>query len=438
MDCRKTADSRRGDSRRRRGSKGRDRARVLLVGLNGVNNTGAEARVLAAIDDVRAALGPETFITVPSLDVANTRRYVHENADLRVVPVPSLYFAAVRRLVREHDLILLVEGSVYMDTWTSFLLWYFLWATRCARAFGKPCMAYAVDVGEVSRFNRRLVRREASKTDLLVTRTYAAAETLRSWGVTAPMDVAADTALTMRTDPADEGWVRRAWPEAEAGLVGFSVVDFYLWPLVFRLWGPRERRYRWPYFFSRSPERLKSSADLAKGYAALADRIVTKKGKYVALICMEEVDEPLAGEVHRRMAHAGRARIFSAREHDASRMTALLRGLDLLVTSRYHASVLSLDGQVPQVAVGHDLRLKTLYDELGLLNEYFVDSRSPDMFAVLSDRVERLLTDTTLERSTLRRGYDDLMARARRNEEILRTFARAHGWTLAGRREGMP
>ncbi len=43
----KTADSRRGDSRRRRGSTDRERARVLLVGLNGVNNTGSEHRMVA-------------------------------------------------------------------------------------------------------------------------------------------------------------------------------------------------------------------------------------------------------------------------------------------------------------------------------------------------------------------------------------------------------
>ena len=213
-------------------------ARVLLAGLNGVNNTGAEARVLAIIDDVRAVLGPDATITVPSLDVAATRRYIREDAHLHVVPVPSVYFAALRRLVREHDLVLLAEGSVYMDTWTPFLLYYFLWATHCAHALGKPCLAYAVDVGQASPLNRWLIRREASKTDLIVTRTHAGAETLRAWGVTAPIDVTADTALTMPTDPADEGWIQRAWPEA-TGIVGLSVVDFHLWPLVFRLRGPR-------------------------------------------------------------------------------------------------------------------------------------------------------------------------------------------------------
>jgi len=35
-----------------------------------------------------------------------------------------------------------------MDTWTSAILWAYLWATHCAHEMGKPCkMAYAVDAG---------------------------------------------------------------------------------------------------------------------------------------------------------------------------------------------------------------------------------------------------------------------------------------------------
>ncbi len=35
----------------------------------------------------------------------------------------------------------------------------------------KPCVAYSVDAGSAGRFNRWLIRREASKTDLILART---------------------------------------------------------------------------------------------------------------------------------------------------------------------------------------------------------------------------------------------------------------------------
>jgi polysaccharide pyruvyl transferase WcaK-like protein len=408
--------------------------RVLLFGYNGANNTGAEALLLSDIEDVRAVLGPEAHITVPTLNETNLRRYLQEGPYLDIAPIPSLFFAAIHKLVKEHDMLLLVEGSTYMDTWGSALLWAFLWATRCAHAAGKPCLTYAVDAGEVkSPLNRRLVCSEASKTDLIIVRAQAAAERLRSFGVRAPIEVTADNAFTFRPEDADEGWVQRAWPETAAGggIAGLAVVDPYLWPVVMRPWGRREDCYKWPYYYTRSPERSHATEALAGSYAALADSLVAQHGKAVALICMEQLDEPLARQVLRRMAHADQARVFSARQHNASQMTVLLRGLDVLVTARYHACVLSLAAQIPQRAVGHDLRLKTIYAELGLRDQYFINPRDPNLSHLLKERVGDLLARPASVRELLRRGYEAHAAQAGRNRVLLRDFVQAREWRVA-------
>jgi len=104
-------------------TKSRDRPRVLMVGYNGANNTGAEALLLSDVADVRAVLGAEAQVTIPALNEPNLQRYLHEGPYLDIFPMPMVFPLAARRLVRAHDLILLVEGSTYMDTWTSALLW---------------------------------------------------------------------------------------------------------------------------------------------------------------------------------------------------------------------------------------------------------------------------------------------------------------------------
>src|SRR5512136_837737 len=233
--------------------------RVLLLGYSGANNTGAEALLLSDIEDVRKVLGPQAVITIPSINPPNLRRYIKETPNLRIAPLPTIFFSTMRRLVRENDLIMLVEGSTYMDTWSSALLWVYLWTTHCAADMGKPCLAYAVDAGEIkSTFNRRLVRSEASKTSLIITRAAAAAERLRSFGVTAPLEVTADNAFNFRPDPADAGLLARAWPD----VVGMALVDFYQWPVVMKLWGASEDCYKWPYYFTRSPERARATEAL--------------------------------------------------------------------------------------------------------------------------------------------------------------------------------
>ena len=417
-------------NRRQNDTYSKSAPRVLLVGYNGANNTGAEALLLADIEDVRAVLGPDALITVPTLNEANLRRYVQEGPRLRIAPIPTIFFAAIYRLVKQHDLIMLVEGSSYMDTWTSALLWAYLWATRCAHWMGKPCLAYAVDAGKLSRLNQKLVRREASNTDLIITRAQAAAERLRACGVTAPIEVTADNALAFQPDPADQGFLQRSWPDAGDSVVGLAVVDFNLWPVVMRLWGRREDCYKWPYYYSRSPERTRATEALARAYAALADWFITDQQKAVALICMEQLDEPLAQQVRGYMQRADRARVFSSRQVNASQMTNLLRSLDLLMTSRYHACVLSLAAQVPQMAVGHDLRLKTIYDELGIEADFFLDPDTPDLFGALRSRALRLMSAAADIRRRLRQGYEEHVAQARRNRQLLVEFVQTHGWEV--------
>ncbi|WP_455392980.1 polysaccharide pyruvyl transferase family protein [[Eubacterium] cellulosolvens] len=401
---------------------------VLLMGYNGANNTGSESRLLSIIDDVRAVLGPKAHITVPSLNPPNLRRYLKEGPYIRIAPVPSIYFFALRRLVKEHDIILLVEGSCYMDTWTSALLWAFLWTSKYACKYNKPSLAYAVDTGDLKPSNCQRVQREASRTNLIICRTQAAADRLKSLGVTAPIEVTADTAFTYSMNTADDGILNRRWPTSKSGVVGISVVDFYIWPVVVRLWGKKEHCYKWPYYFSRSTDRRAASAELATGWAAEADRIIEKFNKSIALICMEELDGPLAYDVHKKMRHSKRARVFSSKEYNASQMTAILRRLDLLITSRYHAGVLSLAAQIPQIAVGHDKRLRTFYQELGIFDNYFVAHDSPDLWKAVRVRVDALLENPKQVQSKLSNGYQEHLARAKRNRELLRCFLEENGW----------
>ena len=137
-----------------------------------------------------------------------------------------------------------------------------------------------------------------------------------------------------------------------------AVIDFNLWPVVIRPWGSRKNLYKWPYYFSRSKTNIKRTNELASNWATEADRIIEKHQKNIAIICMEELDNPLAIKIMQKMKHSRNAHILSSTEFNASQMTEILRGLDLLVTSRYHAGVLSLKAQFPRLQLDtiHDLK----------------------------------------------------------------------------------
>lgn len=78
------------------------------------------------------------------------RGYFKEDDLLRIVPISTIFFFDIRIPVKEHDILLLVKGSFYRDTWILALLWAFLWATKCAHNFKKISVAYAVDAVRLS------------------------------------------------------------------------------------------------------------------------------------------------------------------------------------------------------------------------------------------------------------------------------------------------
>jgi polysaccharide pyruvyl transferase WcaK-like protein len=399
--------------------------RILLVGYNGANNTGAEAKLLAIIEEIRKVLGPEACITVPSLNEENLRRYLKEDSTLQIKPVrPSLFFLDIRKFVKENDLILLVEGSCYMDTWGSALLWYYLLATRYAHSMGKPCVAYSVDAGAASRFNGWLIRREASKTNLILARTQKAADRLKKWGVKAPIEVTADNAFAFKPNPADEGLLKRVWPEA-SHVVGVAAEDIYKWPVVIRPWGQKKYLYRWPYYYTHSRESQEKSELLADVLAVQSDEIIEDYDKDVALLSMEGLDATFANKIQGLMKHADRTKVFTSIEYNASQIASILRSTELLITSRYHAGVLSLASQVPQTAIGHDLRIKDLYADLDI-EDLFVDHEDPDRYKKLSDNVERLFCQGDSVRSKLREGYAQYVEREKRNPQLFKAFLEAN------------
>jgi polysaccharide pyruvyl transferase WcaK-like protein len=409
---------------------GKSPPRILLFGYNGANNTGSEARLIAIIEDVRKVFGPDAVIIVPTLNEANLRRYMKEDEHLRIAPIPSIFFFALRRLVKHSDLVMLVEGSCFMDTWAGALLLAFLSSSKYAESYHIPMIAYAVDSGKLSDRWVKRVRKEASKIDLLITRTEVSADRLRKWGVTAPIEVTDDTAFTLDLGTED-GTLRRLWPESR-NVAGMAVVDFNIWPVVIRPFGRRRDCYRWPYYFSRSKERREASEQLAGNLAAEADHLVESHDKFIALIAMEAVDEHLARRVRELMRYQDRAKMFSSNDHDAATMTRILRSLDLLITSRYHASVLSMAGGVPQVALGHDLRLHDFYKESGLLDEFFIKRKAEDAWERLRQIDDRLVNERESLRQRILLINAEHETKARRNVELLREFALKWGLPVVG------
>ena len=176
-----------------------------------------------------------------------------------------------------------------MDTWGSALLWYYLLATRYAHSMKKPCIAYSVDAGCASRFNSWLIRREASKTNLILARTQKAAERLKKWDVKAPLKSQLTTLSHFNPNPARPRLLKQVWPEA-SHVVGVAAEDIYVWPVKFSPWDQKKYCYRWPYYYHAFKGKSEKSDLLADVLAVQADELIEDYDKDVALLSMEGLD----------------------------------------------------------------------------------------------------------------------------------------------------
>jgi polysaccharide pyruvyl transferase WcaK-like protein len=403
-----------------------DQLSIFMLGYTGCHNTGSDVRILTIIEDIRRCFGDRVSITVASFYPDNTARIIPGNARVRIERVPFVFPLKILQLASRHDVTFLVEGSCFKQNWSSALLYLFLWGALCAKLAGRKCVAYAVDVGELSPLNGFLTRLVCNRLDLLITRTEVARKRLLDLGVTARILANTDTAFQFLEQPRVPSLPRPA-SEDSLRTVGIAPVEFHHWPLKTKLWGKKEECFNWPYYFTWDDERRAKSRSLIEAYRRLVVHAIERHGLNVLLVAMEALDAAVCEQILAGLNDGHRARIkfISAQEQTPHQIVLALRGLDYLVTSRYHACVLSMSRPVPQMAICHDERLASIYAEIGIGKDFLLDYNDPALYEKLIPTFDRLLTGRGQLTDVLREKYETFfLPRCRQNAIDLRAWAK--------------
>lgn len=349
--------------------------KLLLVGYNGARNTGADARVVAMTEQLDALFGDDVQMTVMTLDGSTMKGYFPER--VKLLQFRSLFFVDVYRACCNHDAAILCEGSTLKSTFANALTLFFCEAAGIMKAQGKPCLAYGSEVGAMEPFVEKLAKELCSDV-YFINRTADSQKRLEKLGLHG--QIGTDTAWTFDCSRADD-WAeaelrRRGW-DGTRRLLGVAVINPFWWPVrpsIPRLikavaTGQRELQFQSWYFFSDSPERRRAFTRYLQAVASAVTRYSTEHNLQPVLIGMERLDADAIGRLQQMLPE--KAPVFLAETCTAFEMTAVLRRLHMLVTSRYHAAVLSMAAQVPLVAVSMDERLDGLLRE-SMLEDYLL------------------------------------------------------------------
>jgi polysaccharide pyruvyl transferase WcaK-like protein len=360
-----------------------EKLKILLVGYNGKRNTGADVRVVEIVKQFNKVLGPDRVeITVPTLNPDLTRVYFDTEA--RLSKLNTIFFKDVLDLCSKNHVAVISEGSTLKSQFANALTLYFCESAGIMKKQGKPCLAYGSEAGRMDQFVMDMAAEMCSET-YFIARTEASLKIIEGMGLKG--HIGTDTAWTF--PPADKKWVaselkaKAGW-DGKKPVIGIACIDPWSYPVrpdlgrtiksaLTRKW---ENHYEKVYFFAATEREGKYPAYL-DGIADAVNKFTKKNDVQVVIVGMDWTDLDACKDLQSRID--GKPCIFSSRFYDGHQMTGVLHALSMLITSRYHARVLSMTGGVPAIAVSLDERLYNIYNECGQLDDYYLKTDEKDL-----------------------------------------------------------
>lgn len=374
-------------------SKGK-KLKMLLVGYNGARNTGADVRVAAMVKQFESVLGRgRVEISIFTQDISNFKIYFEPH--VKLIPLSPVYFKDVFEACCTHHMAVLCEGSTLKSKFANALTLFFCEAAGIMKSQGKPCIAYGSEAGYMDEFVRKVASQLCSET-YFIARTKPSLKIIHELGLSG--HVGTDTAWSFPATKmrwAKERLKAGGW-NGKSPVIGVAVINPFWWPVkpsflrlarsfVTRSW---KYHYRKWYFFSSSRERERKFEKYLTSIASATSRFAEKISAHVVIIGMEALDLEACKKLQNYMRVP--AEIFSSRFYDGYQLSSLLRVLSVLVTSRYHARVLSMAGGVPAIAVSMDERLENIFGELGHREDFYLEVDDEQLEEKLEASLDRL------------------------------------------------
>ena len=322
--------------------------KILLVGYNGARNTGADVRVAAIAKQVKALFGADQVrLSALTLDPETLKGYFDD--DVNVITLSSVFPFQLYRICSQHHAAILCEGSTLKSTFANALTLFQCEAAGIMGAQGKPCIAYGSEVGQMDPFLVRAAKRMCKDT-YFIARTARSLQALRELGLRGHRGTDAawsyDRAIAPREADAllrQQGW------DGKRPLLGIAVINPFCWPVRPSLpkWirvgitGNHQGQYDKWFFFSDSPARREAYRRYLDQVAAGVRTFLDAHDFFPVIIGMERLDEKACRALREKLS--GPSALFLSGTCSADILTGILHRLSSLVTSRYHAAVLSLE-----------------------------------------------------------------------------------------------
>lgn len=382
--------------------------KILIIGYGGKKNVGAEVRCAEIIKQIKALnLSIPIEFGVLTLD-PNASRSFYSN-DVKLIKLSSIFFNDLLKNCSEYHMGILAEGSCLTSVTSNVAALFFICAAGMLRAQKKLCIGYGVEGGPMPDKIFSLASQQCADA-------YFIARTENSKRIFDKLSIrnhlGTDTAWTI--DPRSDEWAikelktRFGVDSQSTTLIGISPMNPFIrpiYPSIIRfikgkLTGKWEGHYDKIYFYTTSRERneLYQNYLHAIHHAMQAIENQCKNTFLPIYIEMEPMDNTAVNDLRRVTGKEGI--VISASDYNGIELTALLRQLSLLMTSRYHAHVLSMPAGVPCIGISKDSRLTDIFHH-NRLSHYCISTQDKSLLTKLPTMAASAFTNSMTIRQSL-------------------------------------
>jgi polysaccharide pyruvyl transferase WcaK-like protein len=350
--------------------------RPLLLGYTGKGNVGADIRVREIVRQLRVVFAHAGF--EPRLVVMENTALDPVLESLEKIELSTYFPDFIETQLAKVDGVIACEGSMFTSRFSDLLSATFAGAIGYAARQKRLAVGYGAESGQMSDRLSEFVRHSCNG-GLILARSQQSHDHLSSIGLNSRLG--ADPAWTY--DPPEsvlattrERFRSLGW-DGQQPIAVVCPMNPFCWPVKVDFEKARSLQERGSHadqhydgvLFHTVPASAEASLDryLASLQSTIAH--LRRIGHFTVLVGMEKLDGKTCALLESRLDRPIPS--FVSGECPAQEIVSVLHSADLVVTSRFHACVLSLNTRVKTIGIALDERIRNLFTENGMAEWFF-------------------------------------------------------------------
>lgn len=294
-------------------------SKVLISGYYGFDNAGDDTVLFGIISSLQKLY--------PAIQISVLSNKPKETTALFGIPAYNRWrFTEIMKQLRKTDLLLMGGGSLLQDATSPRSVMYYLSIVTMAKFLKKPVIFYAQGFGPISHpISKVLIKSIVNKVDVITVRDQGSADDMKQLGVTRPIHITADPAVTIRPEDIDLGLSHHRLIQNGKRSMAISI----------RKW--------------------KNEENYKKVIAKMADEMIEKGWNVYFLPMQYPADVAPSQEIIHHMTRPGAVLLND--KMNFHEIISFIGNMDFILGMRLHSIIIAAVMGVPFVGVSYDPKI---------------------------------------------------------------------------------